>query len=416
VSDFDDYPDDMMRFATFSDGDVERVLDGTADAPELADLASFLEGLRREAAVQVDEDAVLRYVSGAAAVTAAEPGRVGAGASVAVAVSNSEGKSGMATSVRLRRALAATVSAVVLFGSVSGVALAADGADPGDGLYGIDRALERVGIGNGGVEERLEEARTLAGRGDVALGLRHAAAAFEDEAADDPSGGEVEGEGSGGDDIGDGAPGGGEPAGDGATSNAGEALLAAAETVRSAGAERSQEVRDGVAALLTYLSENVGTVDGAMVAVLAQDIGRHGPPGDRPVSPPVVEPPATPTDEPIGEPPVVAVDEPLEEPSGQPEDRPVGPPEGRPVAPPVVEPPGQPEDRPVGPPEGRPVAPPVVEPPGQSEGRPVGPPEGRPVGPPEGRPVGPPEGRPVGPPEGRPVEPSAGGPGAPGRP
>jgi hypothetical protein len=75
---------------------------------------------------------------------------------------------------------------------------------------------------------------------------------------------------------------------------------------------------------------------------------------------------------------------------GRPEHAPVGPPDDRPVGPPDDRPVGPPDDRPVGPPDGRPVGPP--------DDRPVGPPDGRPVGPPDDRPVGPPDDRPVGPP------------------
>ena len=50
--------------------------------------------------------------------------------------------------------LASSLAVVLAF---SGVAMAADGASPGDLLYGVDRALESVGIGAGGIDERLAE-------------------------------------------------------------------------------------------------------------------------------------------------------------------------------------------------------------------------------------------------------------------
>ena len=40
---------------------------------------------------------------------------------------------------------------------MTGVAVASDSAVPGDWNYGIDRALEAVGIGEGGAAERLQE-------------------------------------------------------------------------------------------------------------------------------------------------------------------------------------------------------------------------------------------------------------------
>jgi hypothetical protein len=42
---------------------------------------------------------------------------------------------------------------------MSGVAVAANRAAPGDALYGIDRALEKIGIGAGGAQERLAGAK-----------------------------------------------------------------------------------------------------------------------------------------------------------------------------------------------------------------------------------------------------------------
>jgi hypothetical protein len=57
--------------------------------------------------------------------------------------------------------------------SFSGVALAADGAKPGDLLYGLDRALEAVGVSNGGASERIAEVEALIDAGAIADGLDH---------------------------------------------------------------------------------------------------------------------------------------------------------------------------------------------------------------------------------------------------
>ena len=65
-------------------------------------------------------------------------------------------------SLRLAGAMAAVVVALSAF---SGVAYAANGAVPGDTLYGRDRALEDVNIGDGGLEERLTEAGQMVERG-----------------------------------------------------------------------------------------------------------------------------------------------------------------------------------------------------------------------------------------------------------
>lgn len=65
----------------------------------------------------------------------------------------------------LRRMATIAASAALLV-AMSGVAMAADRAAPGDALYGIDRTLEAIGIGDGGVDERLDEFDVLLERGN----------------------------------------------------------------------------------------------------------------------------------------------------------------------------------------------------------------------------------------------------------
>ena len=142
---------------------------------------------------------------------------------------------------RLRtRAAAVAAAVVVTFGGLSGVAYAADGAVPGDMLYGLDRALEVVGIGHGGSAERLEEVKALVAQGHADRGLEHAADIVEGDAS------------------------------------AQAALLAAAERIAGLDTAASHE---GVAELLTYLSENAGSVDGTAVAGMARTIGGNDTPG-----------------------------------------------------------------------------------------------------------------------------------------
>ncbi len=168
------------------------------------------------------------------------------------------------------RTRAAFAAALVVFavGSVGGVSYAANGASPGDFLYGLDRALERVGIGNGGASERIAEAISLVSSGDPAHGLEHAARVVPDEAA-------------------------------------GKALQDAAVTVPASEDFQEQVFEEDVLALLTYLKENVGSIDGATVAEYAREIGK---PGDTPGNGPPEDTPG----------------------NGPPEDTPVGPPEDTP--------------------------------------------------------------------------------------
>ena len=55
--------------------------------------------------------------------------------------------------------------------SLTGVGVAADRAVPGDLLYPLDRALERVGFTSNLVEERLQEALILLERGELTLAI-----------------------------------------------------------------------------------------------------------------------------------------------------------------------------------------------------------------------------------------------------
>lgn len=130
-------------------------------------------------------------------------------------------------------------SATLAVGSVAGIAVAADGSNPNDGLYGIDRALENIGIGNGGAAERFAEVESLIAEGDFARGLEHAATVRNENA----------------------------------TNGAADALAAAAERVAVNGSEQAPETKAAVSALLTYLSLNIGAVDGHAVADLAHQIG-----------------------------------------------------------------------------------------------------------------------------------------------
>jgi hypothetical protein len=119
---------------------------------------------------------------------------------------------------------------------LSGVAVAADAAVPGSTLYQVDRALERVGIGNGRSAERFEEAEVLIAEGRVEAGLAHAAEAFDQSDLDDPAG----------------------------IALAKAAVIAASERLSSsldAGEIPGAELRN-VSALLSYLEANLGEEDG----------------------------------------------------------------------------------------------------------------------------------------------------------
>ena len=116
--------------------------------------------------------------------------------------------------------LATAALAVVLVIGMTGVAVAADAARPGQALYGIDRALERIGINDGGLGERVEEANQLVVTGSPSEALDHLADSLVTMSA-----------------------------------GAADALQRAAVNVRDGGNDNpSQHVREDVASMLEWMS------------------------------------------------------------------------------------------------------------------------------------------------------------------
>ncbi|MDN4473808.1 hypothetical protein [Demequina zhanjiangensis] len=128
----------------------------------------------------------------------------------------------------MRRRAAAAAGLAGLAAIVVGGAAAADEAKPGDYLYEVDRALEDLGINDGGAEERLEETEELIEEGDVEGALESADEAVEemdeDAELDEEDLEELTG------------------------------LLHAAESVLKNGSEQSLERRTQVAEMLTFMA------------------------------------------------------------------------------------------------------------------------------------------------------------------
>lgn len=138
----------------------------------------------------------------------------------------------MFLSTILSTKLAAVIaSAVVATGTLAGVGVAADHAAPGDTLYGLDCAMERIGLGDGGVQERLQEAVKMVERGDVEAGMNHVAQAVKNQAGLDDNG------------------------------EANGALVAAANAVQNAfqtaNKGESQQIQAQVAEMLQWMSMNM---------------------------------------------------------------------------------------------------------------------------------------------------------------
>ncbi|WP_084125996.1 hypothetical protein [Demequina sp. NBRC 110054] len=185
--------------------------------PEGADMAVLSEAF----------DALRRtYVSEPDAVhTAAFAGRLAAAVAVAPLGGDPVGVHPRRRVRLQRRAAAAIAVAAAVALSFGGVA-AANEAAPGDALYGLDRALERLGINAGGAEERLLEVRALVADDQIAEALDLSVEAVEEmddldqEQADELAG-----------------------------------LLSAAESVMSDSSETSAERRAQVSAMLTFMAE-----------------------------------------------------------------------------------------------------------------------------------------------------------------
>jgi len=155
-----DYTSDMPG-KPISDTDVEALLTRREPADvELLGLASVLARIDlQRLAVDVEKDAGVFSLR--AATLARQAGTSSSGS--------------VSWWGRLRPKLVTSALSVFAVIGMTGVAVASDAAAPGDPLYGIDRALERIGINDGGITERLEEAGTLADHGLTVEALKHAA-------------------------------------------------------------------------------------------------------------------------------------------------------------------------------------------------------------------------------------------------
>lgn len=246
----DDYEAEMAQ--TLSDLEMERLLSGNnPENDEAADLVALLDLIRAGGDRSPSEAAVALVATQAASIARTAPT---AGAPIR--------RPGRTAGWKLRPQVAVVAGAIVVFGAFSGVAVAADGAVPGDALYGIDRALEKIGIGAGHAEERLEEARALLSDGEASEAVRHVTEVLTEE--------------EDGSEVGD----------------ARAALEDAAVTLEDDGQLSSTPAREDVAVLLDYLRANIGDDVGADgkefgqgVADLARDIdpgGDGGPPTSNP--------------------------------------------------------------------------------------------------------------------------------------
>lgn len=156
-----DYSPDMPGPA-ITDAEVEVLLSRRVSAdPALADLVTAINRIEISRLGIDLEDRFGRYSLRAAALarTAEIPAKPGLFA-------------------RLSPRLGAIAMAAILLMGMAGVAVASDAAVPGDILYGLDRVLENVGLNDGGIQERIEEAEVMTERGKATDALNHVADAL----------------------------------------------------------------------------------------------------------------------------------------------------------------------------------------------------------------------------------------------
>ena len=147
-----------MTLKQFADEEIDRLIESQiASDPELADLARFLTELRSEHIIEPSPAEVERLARSTAAVVRSRL------APVRPSLRSQRPRSRL-TALRTYSTTATAMLALVVF---SGLGLAANASVPGDFLYGLDLAMERVGIGAGSLEERFSEAEVLADFADA---------------------------------------------------------------------------------------------------------------------------------------------------------------------------------------------------------------------------------------------------------
>lgn len=175
-----DYMDEMGPLA-ISDSDVERILRGRApDGPGLTRLVSMIEELRTYGNRRLRPEVAARHVS--MAVEAVREYLVtDMGTDQPVVTPVAAKSPARVPKWRLIPRLGTSLATFVLLIGMTGVAVASDAAIPGDPLHGFDLAFENIGIGAGGAEERISEARELAMAGMPVEALDHVSTALESE-------------------------------------------------------------------------------------------------------------------------------------------------------------------------------------------------------------------------------------------
>ncbi|MEA1902726.1 MAG: hypothetical protein U9N56_04290 [Actinomycetota bacterium] len=156
----DDYSNEVSN-TEFVDQDVERLVTGRSpDDPGLGELTSWIEALRSESLFVPSNDSSERMAAQAAAIVRSDQTTM-----PRVASRGNIARPDRRPSLRPARAAFALSGFALLLAAVA-IGFVAHTSVPGDPLYAIDLAMEQIGIGDGTVNERIDEADTLVAAGD----------------------------------------------------------------------------------------------------------------------------------------------------------------------------------------------------------------------------------------------------------
>ncbi|NIA24335.1 MAG: hypothetical protein GWP04_02065 [Gammaproteobacteria bacterium] len=163
----------MAKFHNLSDQEIEAILDGNAPI-ELADVAALVERIRVTGSEFIDDATGARHIAAAAEAARLSPSPARSRESKRYQWRRRTVFTSFFFTI-LAKLLAASVALAAVTGGVGAVA---NQSAPGDPLYGVDIALEHVGLFNGGTTERLQEAQRLIVQNHVAEGLEFAGKAI----------------------------------------------------------------------------------------------------------------------------------------------------------------------------------------------------------------------------------------------
>lgn len=162
---------EMTEFRKLGDEEIDAILDGTApiDA-DLRGIVEFVDRMRATGTAEIADTTASKHIAAASEAARLTQAPVHDRASRRYKWRRRTVFGSFITTI-LAKFLAASVALAAVAGGAGAVA---NQAAPGDPLYGIDQAFERVHLFDGGTVERLQEAQRMVAEDHVAAALEHA--------------------------------------------------------------------------------------------------------------------------------------------------------------------------------------------------------------------------------------------------